>query len=142
MKAVLSDSISEEGAAVALPEENKTQANYNSSRSSVFKKISNSRFIHSLKTSRKTQGEFIFLALLMVIIGMSPHLAGAEDLLKTQKADTTDTFGHGSTVEYMLYVGEIIISIVGFIKSRNPMVFTGMIMVLLATRGLFALAGG
>lgn len=141
MKAVLSDSITEEGAAVALPVENKNQANNIGSLFSRIKLLSLPRFKHSLKNSPGAQRNLIYFALMLTVV-VFPHFAGAEDLLKTQKADTTDTFGHGSTVEYMLYVGEIIISIVGFIKSRNPMVFTGMIMVLLATRALFALAGG
>lgn len=141
MKAVLSDSIPEEGAAVALPEEKNFQANNIGNLVSRFKLFSLSRFKHSLKNSPQAQRNLIYFAL-MLTVAIFPHFAGAEDLLKTQKADTTDTFGHGSTVEYMLYVAEIVISVTAFIKTRNPMVFTGMIMVLLATRALFALAGG
>ena len=139
MKAVLSDSITEEGAAVALPEENKIQANNIGNLFSRFKLFSLSRFKHSLKNSPGTQRNLIYFALMLTVV-VFPHFAGAEDLLKTQKADANDTFGHGSTVEWTLYVAEIIVSVAGYIKSRNPMVFAGLVIVVLVTRAFFALA--
>ncbi|PIJ49693.1 conjugal transfer protein [Erwinia sp. OLMDLW33] len=140
MKPVLSGSITEAGSAVAMPEEKQIQAGNIGSFLSRFKLFSFSRIKNSLKNSPAAQRNLIYFALMLTVV-VFPHFAGATDLLKTQKDDTTDTFGHGSTVEYMLYVAEIVVSVVAFIKSRNPMVFTGMIVVLLATRALFQLAG-
>lgn len=71
-----------------------------------------------------------------------PHFAGATDLLAAQKQDAKDTFGHGSTVEWGFYIGEIIISIGGYIKTRNPMLFVGgLAFLIVITRTFFALAG-
>jgi type IV conjugative transfer system pilin TraA len=140
MKAVLSDSITEEGAAVALPEEKIFQANNIGSLFSRFKFFSLSRFKHSLKNSPNAQRNLIFFALMLAVV-IFPHIAGAEDLLKSQKADANDTFGHGSTVEWTLYIAEILVSVAGYIKSRNPMVFAGLIILMLITRAFFTLAG-
>ncbi|WP_448310809.1 type IV conjugative transfer system pilin TraA [Pantoea sp. PGP6] len=61
----------------------------------------------------------VLLVCLAVAVFALPHLAGAEDLLASQKADAKDTFGHGSTVEWGLYIAEIILSVGAYIKVRN-----------------------
>lgn len=71
-----------------------------------------------------------------------PHLAGATDLLASQKQDAKDTFGHGSTVEWGLYIGEVILSVAAYIKVRNPMILVGGIPFLIViTKVFFSLAG-
>ena len=81
------------------------------------------------------------VALAMLFFAL-PHFAGATDLLATQKQDAKDTFGHGSTVEWGFYIGEIIISIGAYIKTRNPMLFVGgLAFLIVITRTFFALAG-
>ncbi|MEG3126645.1 conjugal transfer protein TraA [Pantoea cypripedii] len=71
-----------------------------------------------------------------------PHLVRAEDLLSSQKQDAQDTFGHGSTLEWGFYIGEILLSIYLYVKSRNPMVFVGgLVFLVVVTRTLFAIAG-
>lgn len=81
------------------------------------------------------------IALAMLFFAL-PHFAGATDLLATQKQDAKDTFGHGSTVEWGLYIAEIIISIGGYIKTRNPMLFVGgLAFLIVITRTFFSLAG-
>ncbi|NIF03526.1 conjugal transfer protein TraA [Pantoea sp. Acro-805] len=83
------------------------------------------------------------LLMALVILALAlPHLVRAEDLLSSQKQDAKDTFGHGSTVEWGLYIGEIIISIITFIKTRNPALFVGgLAFLIVITRTFFALAG-
>lgn len=83
------------------------------------------------------------LLMSLVILALAlPHLVRAEDLLGGQKQDAKDTFGHGSTVEWGLYIAEIIISIITFIKTRNPALFVGgLAFLIVVTRTLFALAG-
>ena len=81
------------------------------------------------------------IALAMLFFAL-PHFAGATDLLAAQKQDAKDTFGHGSTVEWGMYIAEVIISIGGYIKTRNPMLFVGgLAFLIVITRTFFSLAG-
>lgn len=82
------------------------------------------------------------LAILAILAFALPHLVRAEDLLASQKADAKDTLGHGSTVEWGLYIAEIILSVGAYIKVRNPMILVGGIPFLIViTRVFFSLAG-
>ncbi|KAF6653110.1 conjugal transfer protein TraA [Enterobacteriaceae bacterium EKM102V] len=84
----------------------------------------------------------VMLACLAIAVFTLPHFAGATDLLATQKQDAKDTFGHGSTVEWGLYIAEIILSVGAYIKVRNPMILVGGIPFLIViTRVFFSLAG-
>lgn len=84
----------------------------------------------------------VMLVCLAIAVFALPHLAGATDLLAAQKQDAKDTFGHGSTVEWGMYIAEVIISIGGYIKTRNPMLFVGgLAFLIVITRTFFALAG-
>lgn len=84
----------------------------------------------------------VLLVCLAVAVFALPHLAGATDLLAPQKQDAKDTFGHGSTVEWGLYIAEIILSVGAYIKVRNPMILVGGIPFLIViTRVFFSLAG-
>lgn len=81
------------------------------------------------------------IALAMLFFAL-PHFAGATDLLASQKQDAKDTFGHGSTVEWGLYIGEVILSVAAYIKVRNPMILVGGIPFLIViTKVFFSLAG-
>lgn len=84
----------------------------------------------------------LLLMTLAILVFALPHLVRAEDLLASQKGDAKDTFGHGSTVEWGLYIAEIILSIGAYIKVRNPMILVGGIPFLIViTRVFFSLAG-
>lgn len=84
----------------------------------------------------------VLLIALAVLFFALPHLVRAEDILASQKQDAKDSFGHGSTVEWGLYIAEVIISIGAYIKTRNPMLFVGGLgFLIVVTRTLFALAG-
>ncbi|MDE1188843.1 MAG: conjugal transfer protein TraA [Pantoea sp.] len=104
-----------------------------------------SGFIGTLKRSagslyrHRVNLTLIGLALLCFAL---PHLVRAEDMLASQKQDAQDTFGHGSTLEWGFYIGEVLLSIYLYIKSRNPMVFVGgLVFLVVVTRTLFAIAG-
>lgn len=84
----------------------------------------------------------VLLVCLAIAAFALPHLAGATDLLASQKQDAKDTFGHGSTVEWGLYIGEVILSVAAYIKVRNPMILVGGIPFLIViTKVFFSLAG-
>jgi type IV conjugative transfer system pilin TraA len=63
------------------------------------------------------------------------------DLLSSQQTTVNNTFGHGSTLEKWFYFAEIIISLFTYFKVRTPMVFMGLIMVIIFTRIGFGIAG-
>ena len=139
MKSVMTDSGITEGVAVALPEgQKKTKGGIIGNLKFYFSSFYPRRIKHVIPKSPAAQQNLIFFALALAVI-ISPHLVHSTDLMASQKADANDTFGHGSTVEWVLYVAEIIVSVTGFIKTRNPMVFTGLIILILLTRAFFAL---
>ncbi|MCX0502145.1 type IV conjugative transfer system pilin TraA [Erwinia billingiae] len=127
--------------AVALPESGPDRSGNIITRiKNSFSSFSLSPLKVSLRQSPAAQRNLALFALMLAVV-IFPHIAGAEDLLKSQKADANDTFGHGSTVEWVLYIAEIIVSVVGYIKTRNPMVFAGLVILILITRAFFSLAG-
>ncbi|MGC0982800.1 protein TraE [Pantoea agglomerans] len=82
------------------------------------------------------------MAAIYVLNTIIPFSDVPECPVAAQKQDAKDTFGHGSTVEWGFYIGEIIISIGGYIKTRNPMLFVGgLAFLIVITRTFFALAG-
>jgi type IV conjugative transfer system pilin TraA len=127
--------------AVALPESGHDRSGNIITRiKNSFSSLSLSGLKSRLRHSPEAQRNLALFALMLAVV-IFPHIAGAEDLLKSQKADANDTFGHGSTVEWVLYIAEIIVSVVGYIKTRNPMVFAGLVILILITRAFFSLAG-
>lgn len=84
----------------------------------------------------------LILIVLAVLFFALPHLGYAEDYLSPQKQDAKDTFGHGSTVEWAIYIAEVIISAAAYIKTRNPLIFVGgLVFLIIVTKALFNLAG-
>jgi len=63
---------------------------------------------------------------------------GTDPLAATIKPEITALFGSGSTVSYAIYVGEIILGAVGYIKSKNPMILIGVPVLVLFTHGMFS----
>ncbi|QKJ89312.1 conjugal transfer protein TraA (plasmid) [Paramixta manurensis] len=101
--------------------------------------IGASRRILSFISRHRTN---LLLITLTILCFALPHLVHAEDLLANQKQDAKDTFGHGSTVEWGLYMAEIILSVGAYMKTRNPMLFIGgLAFLIVITRTFFALAG-
>jgi len=141
MKSVMSDPGITEGVAVALPEgESKLQGGVIGSLKFGFNHFYSNRLKYSLCQSPSAKRNLILFALALSVI-IVPHLVQATDLMATQKSDANDTFGHGSTVEWVIYLCEVIVSATGFIKTRNPMVFTGLVMLVLITRAFFTIIG-
>lgn len=139
MNAVYSNSVNTEEAAVALSEgRHKLQKVIIGPLKFLLSSISRSIIKFFTPQSYIAQRKLIFF-LLALAIAIFPHVIRAADLMASQKPDANDTFGHGSTVEWILYLAEIIVSVVGFIKTRNPMVFSGLIILILITRAFFSL---
>lgn len=62
-----------------------------------------------------------------IVLCLSTQIAHADDLLKSAFDDANATFvGSGKK---FIYLAEIVISIVGFMKTRNVMVLTGCVII-------------
>ncbi|EOG5422357.1 type IV conjugative transfer system pilin TraA, partial [Cronobacter sakazakii] len=77
----------------------------------------------------------------LLLLSTHPSFAAGGDLLASQDATVTSTFGHGSSLEKYFYFGEIIMALFTYIRARSPLVFVGLIIVIIFTRVGFALAG-
>ncbi|PKE27623.1 conjugal transfer protein [Rahnella sp. AA] len=141
MKSVITEPGISGGLAVALSEdENKRQKGLIGYLNTNLRLFYFRRIKRLIPQSPAAQRSLIYFTLALAII-VFPHLVRATDLMANQKTDASDTFGHNSTVEWALYVAEIIVSVVGFIKTRNPMIFSGLIILMIITRAFFALIG-
>ena len=61
-----------------------------------------------------------------------PFLVHADDILKNTGLQKTaeDTFGWGSTFMNCLLLVEIVTAVITFVKVKNPMVFVGILVIL------------
>lgn len=83
------------------------------------------------------------LAVMASAVALAPSLAHATstDLLSPQAATVKSTFGSGSTLVTWFYISEVVISLMLFIKTRSPLVFIGLIFVIIFTRVAFGIIG-
>ncbi|WP_353614390.1 type IV conjugative transfer system pilin TraA [Mangrovibacter phragmitis] len=105
--------------------------------SSVLPRIQHNRTQY--KEALKTLAAFGGVLALMVAM---MHPALATDLLSSQDSSVTATFGHGSSIEKYFYYGEIFIAVFTYIKSRSPLSFVGLAVMILFTRIGFQIAAG
>ncbi|EOL8951290.1 type IV conjugative transfer system pilin TraA, partial [Cronobacter dublinensis] len=111
---------------------------------SLFHKAKVAAFSVRSRISRQKNFKFALAnggLLAALIIATHPSFAGSTDLLSSQDATVSGTFGHGSSLEKYFYYGEIIMAAFTYIKVRSPLVFVGLIMLLVFTRLGFSLAG-
>lgn len=66
---------------------------------------------------------------------------GTTDLLTSQNTTVTNTFGAQSSIVRWVYIAEVFMSLMAYWKVRTPMVFIGLIMVMIFTRIAFGLIG-
>ncbi|MCK8417590.1 type IV conjugative transfer system pilin TraA [Erwinia amylovora] len=76
---------------------------------------------------------------------MLPEIAfsadSSTDLLQAQQTTVNSTFGHGSSLEKYFYIAEVFMSLIAYFRTRTPMVFIGLIMVIIFTRIAFGIIG-
>lgn len=82
-----------------------------------------------------------FICTIVLALAFS-RLANATgtDLLASQKSTVDATFGSGSSLITWFYIAEIIMGLVIYIKSRQPLVFVGIVLAVIFTRIAFAIA--
>lgn len=81
-----------------------------------------------------------FICAIVLALAFS-RLANATgtDLLASQKSTVDATFGSGSSLITWFYIAEIIMGLVIYIKSRQPLVFVGIVLAVIFTRIAFAI---
>ncbi|QTC48492.1 type IV conjugative transfer system pilin TraA [Pantoea ananatis] len=127
--------------AVALPERPKVRpGNFIQYTASRLKNLRNTRFRPFNKTLAPAMQNAMLFALMLAVV-IVPHVASANDLMASQTGDATDTFGLNSTVLRWIYMGEIVMSLVGFIKTKNPLIFVGLVIMLVISRAFYGMIG-
>ncbi|OWY74829.1 type IV conjugative transfer system pilin TraA [Pantoea sp. AMG 501] len=127
--------------AVALPERPKVRpGNFIQYTASRLKNLRNTRFRPFNKTHAPAMQNAMLFALMLAVV-IVPHVASANDLMASQTGDATDTFGLNSTVLRWIYMGEIVMSLVGFIKTKNPLIFVGLVIMLVISRAFYGMIG-
>lgn len=81
------------------------------------------------------------LAAFLAMPQLAHAAAAGTDLFASQQSVVSATFGQGSSVEKWFYIGEVFMGLFGYMKTRSPLVFVGIAMVIIFTRVAFAIIG-
>lgn len=96
----------------------------------MFKKV---RYLAETKSHAVSRAfEFILLVLTLLVISTHASAEGT-NYLSDLTVDAKATFGNGSDLPKYIYGGEALAGVIGYIKSRSPMVFIGLPVVMMAT---------
>lgn len=98
-------------------------------------------FLNFLKANKKKLALIGAVATATMLPEIAFSADDSGDLLSSQQTTVNNTFGHGSTLEKWFYFAEIIISLFAYFRVRTPMVFMGLIIVIIFTRIGFGIAG-
>ena len=83
---------------------------------------------------------FAMMALVSLCIALAIiHPAYAEDLLVSGKEVVNDTFGQDSTFSKWLILGEAVVALLIYIKTKNMMVLAGVVVVIVFLNIVFGL---
>ena len=82
------------------------------------------------------------VALLVAVVAI-PQIAhaAATDLFSGQQETVSKTFGESSSVTKWFYIGEVFLGLATYMKTRNPLVFVGIAMVMIFTKVAFGISG-
>lgn len=105
---------------------------------SLIGKVSN-KFKLSSKFSFKSVWQVICAIALALAFTKLAHATGS-DLLASQKTTVDATFGADSSMVKWFYIAEILIGGFLFIKTRSPLVFGGIVLMIIATKIGFSIA--
>jgi type IV conjugative transfer system pilin TraA len=94
-----------------------------------------------LKSNKKNLAIVGAVAAASAVPGMVFAADATGDLLASQQTTVNSTFGHGSSLEKYFYYAEVFLSLMAYFKARTPMVFIGLLMVMLFTRIAFSIIG-
>lgn len=91
------------------------------------------------KINFRKGGKHATLLAPLILAGKNAWASGT-DLLSGQNMLVYATFGSDSTIIKWFYLAEILFSLYLFIKARNPMIFLGLIGIMVFTRVAFGIA--
>lgn len=77
---------------------------------------------------------------LFLLLASKVAQASGTDLLSSQNTTVNSTFGSGSSLVKWMYLAEIIMAIFAYVRTRSPLVFFGLVVVIIFTRIGFAIA--
>lgn len=69
-------------------------------------------------------------------------LAADDPLAATLKPQVAALFGSGSTITYCIYLAEIVLGSVAYVKSKNLLLLLGVPILMLFTHAMFTYIGG
>jgi type IV conjugative transfer system pilin TraA len=78
----------------------------------------------------------------ILFLMLSTAAFAVDPLAASLKPEITDLFGAGSTIAYCIYVGEIVVGSVAYIKSKNLMLLLGVPILMLFTHAMFSYVSG
>ncbi|CAO94953.1 type IV conjugative transfer system pilin TraA [Erwinia tasmaniensis] len=103
------------------------------------------RALKSILNFSRANKKKLSIVMAAVTVCMLPEIAfsadSSTDLLQAQQATINSTFGHGSSLEKYFYIAEVFMSLIAYFRARTPMVFIGLIMVIIFTRIAFGIIG-
>lgn len=100
-------------------------------------------FTNKFKSLCKNSKKISMRKGVLVLLGLAPLFAQATDALKNTslQQNTTDTFGSSSTFMIILFTVEIILGVVAYVtKSKNPMIFGSVLVLMIVVPVLMTLA--
>lgn len=93
------------------------------------------------KTKQQVVAKWMMAFFLPLFVLLSyTGLARAEDLMEAGKQTVTDTFGGGSAIAKWIILGEVIVGIITYIKTKNMFMLFGIAVVIVFTTIGFGLA--
>lgn len=104
--------------------------------------LAKKQILSTVKSFAKKYAPFLAIAGFASV----PHMANAaaaaaQDMFQSQHSTVTASFGSGSTVEKWFYIAEVFMGLFSYIKTRSPIVFFGIALVVIFTKVAFSIIG-
>lgn len=95
-----------------------------------------------MKKQRKSVfGFFVLFLGLNCLCNLALAGSAVDPLAESIKPQIQALFGAGSTVAYAIYIAEIVLGSVAYIKTKNILLFAGVPLLMLFTSGMFNYIG-
>lgn len=78
-----------------------------------------------------------FCCLSFIFLSCSVFADTSDPLAAIIKPQVIALFGPGSTISICIYIGEIVLGAIGYAKTKNPLLFLGVPLLVLFTSGMF-----
>jgi type IV conjugative transfer system pilin TraA len=82
----------------------------------------------------------LFILPALVLFLFTP-VASADDLMAAGQQTVKDTFGAGSAIANWIILAEVVVGVIGYIRTKNILLLLGVAVVVVFTTIAFGLAG-